>query len=160
IVAGIVVQVDEQVSVNDSVDVLPGVLLQIDERVAVKDAIDLLPAVLLNVAEPIAVSDEVEAGVPDNTPTGTNVFVPLRDPVTGRVVPPARFPIVSRSGRTAFTSPTIGGAPAPRGFRAGVPPIVYDVTTTATFDGQGQICIDDSLQQFARLRPHVFHFEG
>lgn len=152
------IEVNETVLVADVVDLLPGVVLVIDEQVAIGDAVDLLPGVVLRIDEHVAVIDEIEV-IPDNTPPGTDVLVALTDPATGRILVIARFTRVTRSGISSFTS-RIDGPPPPPGYRAGEPPIVYDVTTTALFDGPAVVCLDASMQRFANPPPRIFHFEG
>jgi uncharacterized repeat protein (TIGR01451 family) len=153
----VAIEVSETVLVADAVDLRPGIVLRVDEQVIVQDAVDLLPGLFLQIDEQIVVNDAPELTVPDNTPAGADVVVSLRDPFTGRTVV-VRFPLVTRSGMTMFTSRAEGPSPPP-GFLPGEPPIVYDVGSTAVFNGPAMVCLNTSAQLFV-TQPRIFHFEG
>jgi hypothetical protein len=93
-----------------------------------------------------------------NTQPGANVTVSPVDPATGTAPVTLSFASVTAAGDTALT---IGdaGPPPPTGFRLGDPPTYYELTTTATFAGTIEICI-----QYAGLTfvgdPRLFHEEG
>jgi uncharacterized repeat protein (TIGR01451 family) len=151
------IEVTETVLVADAVDLLPGIILEVAEQVTVQDTVELLPGLFLQIDEQIVVDDAPEVTVPDNTPAGADVVVALRDSFTGRTVL-VRFPLVTRSGTTMFTSRADGPSPPP-GFFPGEPPIVYDVSSTAVFTGPAIVCLNASEQRFLNL-PRIFHFEG
>lgn len=154
---GVNIEVIEAVVVADALDLLPGIMLQVDEQVTVQDTVNLLPGLVLQIDEQIVVTDGPGIAVPDNTPAGADVVVSLRDAFTGRRVV-VRFPLVTRSGMTMFTSGADGPSPPP-GLLPGEPPIVYDVTSTAAFSGPALVCLNASEQRFVNP-PRVFHFEG
>jgi uncharacterized repeat protein (TIGR01451 family) len=151
------IEVTETVLVADALDLLPGIMLQVDEQVIVQDTVDLLPGLVLQIDERIVVDDETTIEIPDNTPAGADVVVSLRDPFTGRRVV-VRFPLVTRSGMTMFSS-RADGPPSPPGFLPGEPPIVYDVTSTAAFSGPAFVCLNALEQRFVNV-PRIFHVEG
>ncbi len=70
------------------------------------------------------------------------------DPVdsdTGNTTIRLTFNNVIAGGVTTVTSTTLGeGQAAPRGFKLGNPEVVYEVSTTATFSGQIEVCLDYS----------------
>ncbi|QOJ18511.1 MAG: FG-GAP repeat protein [Phycisphaeraceae bacterium] len=76
-----------------------------------------------------------------NTTAG-NLVVEL--PESGATV---AFAEVSRPGNTRVTVST-EAPPVPSGFELGEPPVYYDITTTATFTGTIDLCIDYSGQTF------------
>ena len=154
------IEILETIVVGDALDLLPGIFLSIDETIVVDDDVVLLPGVLLQIQETIAVNDGLEVEVAlHNTLIGVNVLVRLRDELTGLDRVQVLFPLVTRSGLTAFTTRMDGPAPPP-GFVAGDPPIVYDVTTTAGFEGMVTVCLDLTAQRFTGPTPRIFHFEG
>ena len=70
------------------------------------------------------------------------------------------FDKVKDPGLTDLTTSGTG-PPPPAGFRVGTPPIYYDISTTATFNGTVEVCIDYDESAFvteASLR--LFHREG
>ena len=154
------IEILETIVVGDALDLLPGIFLSIDETIVVDDDVVLLPGVLLEIQETIAVDDGLEVEVAlHNTLIGVNVLVRLRDELTGLDRVQVLFPLVTRSGLTTFTTRMDGPAPPP-GFVAGDPPIVYDVTTTAGFEGMVTVCLDLTAQRFTGPAPRIFHFEG
>lgn len=99
---------------------------------------------------PVAVVDPVPTPDPGHTPPGSDVAVTPTDETTGDPAPTTiTFDEVTGSGETTVTSGSVGGGggpPAPDGanFRLGQPPTYYDITTTATFTGSVEICVDYS----------------
>jgi hypothetical protein len=95
-----------------------------------------------------------------NTPVGTSppsVVIHPMDPTTGLSPVTLTFQgSVTQAGTTTLTTSTVGPTP-PTGFQLGSPPTYYDLTTTALFTGQIQICIHSSgLTATSRL----FHNES
>jgi hypothetical protein len=95
-----------------------------------------------------------------NTPTGTGVVVRPHDAVTGTTPVTLTFSEVTQTGDTTVTT-SAGGPALPTAFRLGDPPVFYNLTTTAVFDGSIAVCIDFAGVSFpagADLR--LLHFEG
>jgi len=92
-------------------------------------------------------------GIPgDNTPAGSNVTV---------AIPPVEltFDQVTQAGTTSLTTSS-QGPPPPSGFKLGAPPTYYELTTTATFTDNIQVCINYSGISFANeSKLKLFHFE-
>ena len=81
-----------------------------------------------------------------NTSAGTNVSVTAIDVITGSPAPlELTFGEVLADGTTTATASTIGDAgapPAPSGFQLGNPATVFNITTSATFTGAVNLCIN------------------
>lgn len=75
------------------------------------------------------------------TPPGEDVVVNPIDPTTGTQPVTLTFANIATPGSTSVTTGGTGNPP-PEGFRLGSPPTYYDIQTTATFNGDIQICID------------------
>ncbi|HEX2281937.1 MAG TPA: SdrD B-like domain-containing protein, partial [Thermomicrobiales bacterium] len=76
-------------------------------------------------------------GTPANTPAGSDVTVdPLED---GGVT--IAFASVTEAGETTVEAGD-AGPDIPAGFMLGNPPIFYDISTTATFEGSATVCIE------------------
>jgi uncharacterized repeat protein (TIGR03803 family) len=73
------------------------------------------------------------------TPPGPDVEVRPVDPVTGTSPVSLTFGEITESGETEVSVATTGPA-LPDGFQLGDPPTFFDVTTTATFAGEIEIC--------------------
>lgn len=90
----------------------------------------------------------------DQTPVGTNVSVTPDDVTTGAIGPVSiTFQEVTAAGETTLQSGRMGGPGAPLApnaaeFRLGQPPTYFQITTTATYQGVIQVCIDYSGQAF------------
>jgi hypothetical protein len=69
------------------------------------------------------------------------------------------FDDVTVAGETSVTSSTGPLEPPPSGWALGDPPVHFDVTTTAVFDGSVLVCIDYDPAAF-RGTPALFHFES
>jgi len=77
------------------------------------------------------------------TPPGSDIVVQPVDPTTGQTPVTLTFDEVIDPGVTSVTSTTPGGNQGPpQGFRFGSPPVIYEITTTATFTGQIEVCFD------------------
>ena len=77
-----------------------------------------------------------------NTGTGSNVPVTPTDTTTGAPAPVnLNFSNVTGGGTSSVTS-TTSGPPPPTGFKLGAPPTYYNISTTATFSGPIQVCIN------------------
>jgi hypothetical protein len=86
-----------------------------------------------------------------NTSEGTDVVVePVGTPVT------LTFDNVTGAGNTTVTTSGTG-VPPPSGFRLGSPPTYYEITTTSTFTGNVEICIDYSGTSFNSKNLKLFH---
>jgi hypothetical protein len=82
-----------------------------------------------------------------NTPAGAtppSVVIHPMDTTTGLSPVTLTFlGSVTQAGTTTLTTGTVGPTP-PAGFQLGIPPIYYDLATTALFNGNVQICIHSS----------------
>jgi hypothetical protein len=95
-----------------------------------------------------------------NTPAGTSVAVSPHDAVTGTIPVTLTFADVTQAGNTTVTA-SAGGPAIPSAFALGDPPLFYNLTTTAVFDGAITVCIDFAgvnVPAGADLR--LLHFEG
>jgi hypothetical protein len=94
------------------------------------------------------------------TPEGTNVVVQPTDATTGATPITLTFDNVTQAGNTSLATSS-GGPLPPDGFVMGIPTIYYDITTTATFTGTIDVCIDYSNVTFINEATlQLFHFEG
>ncbi len=93
-----------------------------------------------------------------NTIVGTNIGVTPLDTITGLTPVTMNFSNVTKAGTTGLTTSSTG-APPPPAFQPGVPPVYYDISTTATFTGTVTICIHYSGITFIQP-PHLFHLEN
>jgi uncharacterized membrane protein len=94
------------------------------------------------------VSVALEAGLPDGSPAGSLAI---------------EFESVATAGTTSVTaaSSPAGTPEAPTGFNIGDPPIYYDVSTTATFEGPVTLCFTWNEGQFQNESGiALFHFEN
>ena len=83
------------------------------------------------------------------TPPGANVIVQPVDETTGQVLANLTFDSVSSGGTTTLTSMTPGeNHQPPQGFRFGTPPVIFQITTAATFAGEVEVCFDYSGMSF------------
>jgi hypothetical protein len=96
--------------------------------------------------------------LPVNTQPGANVAVSPVDVATGTAPVTLTFASVTSPGQTALAISDTGATP-PTGFRLGDPPRYYELSTTATFAGTIEICIDYAGLTFAGV-PRLFHEEG
>jgi len=88
------------------------------------------------------------------TPTGNNVVVMPSASLT------ISYPIVSVSGNTCL-SQTGSGPTAPTGYQFGAPATYSDITTTATFSGNAQLCFNyDQTHYKAESTLKLFHWNG
>src|SRR2546422_827769 len=92
-----------------------------------------------------------------NTPTGSNVTVPLGVPL-GQVT--VTFADVTPAGNTTLCTSHAGPSPpTPSGFKLGTPPTYYDLTTTASFSGDVTVCINYNTITFNNVAIlKLFHF--
>lgn len=77
---------------------------------------------------------------PGDTPVGTDVVAAPVDATTGNSPVQVTFATVTAAGVTSLTTSDTGPA-LPAGFTLGDPPTYFDISTSATFNGQIQICI-------------------
>lgn len=81
-----------------------------------------------------------------NTPAGQSVAV---SPAASDGSHPAQisFSDVTQAGNTSIAVTDTGEAP-PAGYSPGAPPVFYDISTTATYDGNIEICLTYDENQF------------
>ncbi len=80
---------------------------------------------------------------------GTDVTVQPVDETTGEILATLSFDNITQGGMTTLTSmtPSENQGP-PQGFKFGAPPVIIDITTTAVFTGEVEICFDYSWMSF------------
>jgi parallel beta-helix repeat protein len=83
-----------------------------------------------------------------DTPTGEDVVVTPTDTTTGDTPVTLKFDEVLEGGVTTLTTSGTG-TPPPTGFKLGSPPIYFEITTTAIYEGYIKICIDYSGLTFS-----------
>jgi len=93
-----------------------------------------------------------------NTLVGTNIGVTPVDITTGLTPVTLNYSNVTKAGVTSLATSS-AGVPPPPAFQPGVPPVYYDISTTATFTGPATICIHYSGITFTQP-PHLFHLEN
>ncbi len=97
---------------------------------------------------------------PSNTPAGSGVAVHPVDATTGGTPVTLTFTEVTARGQTELTT-TGPGPPPPAAFRLGAPPTYYQLTTTATFAGTIEVCIDYTAIRYGNEnRLELRHREG
>jgi hypothetical protein len=88
-----------------------------------------------------------------NTPTGNNVQVIFNNATV-------TYSNVSQEGQTTVTQSSSGTQP-PSGFKLGAPPTYYNVSTTAQFSGQVEVCLRWQEGQFNKEKNlKLFHYDG
>jgi hypothetical protein len=101
------------------------------------------------------------SNTPAYTWAGTDIMAqPLDTAATESRPVTLTFDNVTTAGNTSLTTST-SGPPSPTGFELGVPPTYYDITTTAAFNGNVQVCVDYtnvSYENEANLT--LFHYDG
>lgn len=103
---------------------------------------------------------EVSGATTGNTPAGNDVVVQPVDSTTATRPATLTFASVTQAGSTTLTTSAAGPAP-PAGFQLGSPPLYYELSTTAVFNGTVEVCIDYTGTSFAdedQLR--LLHFES
>lgn len=83
------------------------------------------------------------------SPAGTDVNVQPVDQTTGEMIVTLSFDNITEGGMTTFvsTTPDENQGP-PQGFRFGAPPVIFDISTTAVFEGSVEVCFDYSNMSF------------
>jgi probable HAF family extracellular repeat protein len=110
-------------------------------------------------AELIHVTDTITLTVL-NTSVGTNLTVRPIDSTTGSTPVSVTYGGVTRAGITSLTTSSTGPA-APTGFQPGVPPVYYNLSTSATFAGTATVCINYAGTTFANPSgPQLFHYQN
>ena len=95
-----------------------------------------------------------------NTPPGQNVVVQPIDETTGTAPVDITFSDVTDNGITSLITSDVG-QPPPSGFRIGNPPVYYNISTTAAYNGPIQVCLSYNETQFAMERNlKLFHQES
>src|SRR3989449_3326670 len=93
-----------------------------------------------------------------NTRVGTNVVVQPVDATSGATPVTVTFANVTAAGDTTLTT-SAAGPPPPAGFKLGVPPTYYELTTTASFSGDVTVCINYNTITFNNVASlKLFHF--
>jgi hypothetical protein len=95
------------------------------------------------------------------TPTGDDVTARPLDPATNTLPVQLTFSTVTAPGATSVTSSSEPPAPVLSGFSLGEPPVYYDVTTTAAFQGPIEVCFSYAGIAFPQGQlPCILHGEN
>jgi hypothetical protein len=95
-----------------------------------------------------------------NTPPGTNVPIELDGGAGTAGGITITFDDVTIGGETTMTASESGSAP-PTGFTLGAPPTYYDISTSATFTGAIELCINYSGSTYGNENSlKLFHYES
>ena len=95
-----------------------------------------------------------------NTPVGTAVVVQPPDQTAGGQPVTLTFDQVTAAGTSTLATAASGPTP-PTGFMAGVPATYYDLSTTAIFTAQVEVCIDYDESAFTdESSLALFHYEA
>jgi ELWxxDGT repeat protein len=95
-----------------------------------------------------------------NTPAGSVVVVKPEDSATGETPVTLTFDNITAAGATTLNVSDTGPA-SPAGFSLGTPPTFYDISTSATFTGNIEVCIDYSGIAYAdESALKLFHYES
>jgi len=98
--------------------------------------------------------------LPDNTQPGSHVGVQPREPASGTFPVAITYDTVVSAGRTTLALPASGAA-LPEGYRLGVPPLYFNLTTTAVVGPPITVCMSTALSTFADpSRVRLLHAEG
>jgi hypothetical protein len=96
----------------------------------------------------------------ENTQPGSNVSVQPVDSSTGTSPATLTFAQVTQAGTTELTMSS-SGPPPPAGFQLGAPPTYYELSTTASYTGLIQVCINyNGVSFFDEAALRLFHFEN
>ena len=95
-----------------------------------------------------------------NTPSGTDIEVSPQDATSSGTPVTLTFAQVTAAGNTALATSN-SGPPPPAGFLLGAPPVYYDLSTTAAFAGNIEVCIDYTGTTFTdEAAIQLYHFES
>lgn len=95
-----------------------------------------------------------------NSLPGSNVTSQPVDETTGTTPVGITYSSVTSGGNASLTTSTTG-RPPPNGFRVGRRGAYYDISTTATFDGNITICINYDETNFRReSQIRLYHFDN
>jgi probable HAF family extracellular repeat protein len=96
------------------------------------------------------------------TPTtmpGANVVATPIEPATGSTPVKLTFDQVTQGGVSTVTAAS-SGPPPPAGFAVGSPEVYYEISTTVSFTGFVQVCIDVTGVDFGGTTPVLHHYES
>lgn len=143
------------VTVNVRVEGVPLVTIDVVESIVVTDAVAAQPAVVIAIQESITITDGVDM---PNTPTGNDVRVTFAvPPVSPRVT--VKFAAVTQPG-TTYVYPAAWYPPAPSGYAMGEPPLVVEVTTTAQYGGDAEVCVSYDAAAYKTANQRLMHHDG
>ncbi len=140
-------------------DVVAGEAVTLDYTPGANELLDAYGAPV-GVLTDFEVSVSVAAAPTRATPAGPNVGVTPADSTTGAALATLTFDNVTGAGTTTLT--TTSTAPTlPSGLSLGDPPTFFDLSTTATFVGQLEICVSYGLVDFPDENAlRLVHFEA
>ncbi len=94
------------------------------------------------------------------TLTGENISITPVDPATGKAPADITFDNVTADGTTSLTTSGTGQT-LPVGYMLGDPPVYYEITTTAVYSGNIQVCINYSgVAYYNEITLKLFHYES
>jgi len=116
-------------------------------------------AVSINGQQPVVIAPNTGCS---NTPFGSNVsVVPADSGGSGQAPVTVTFASVTNAGTTTLVTSSPTGQSIPGNFQLGIPPVVFDLTTNATFTS-AQVCISYVGISFGSSNPNLvlFHYEN
>jgi probable HAF family extracellular repeat protein len=141
-----------------------GQTLNLNELIAPGSGWQLINANAINAHSQIA-----GAGLKDGvyhafllTPTtmpGANVVSTPIESATGTTPVKLTFDQITQGGVSTVTAAS-SGPPPPAGFAVGSPAVYYEISTTASFTGFVQVCVDVAGVDFGGTTPELFHYES
>lgn len=96
------------------------------------------------------------------TPTtmpGAGVVATPIEAATGSTPVKLTFDQITQGGVSTVTAAS-AGPPPPAGFSVGAPAIYYEISTSASFTGLVEVCIDVTGVDFGGTTPELFHYES
>ncbi len=93
------------------------------------------------------------------TSTGSQVSVIPMDQITGTTPVTIKFDSVTQAGESIVTTSTSGPA-LPGAFSPGTPPVYFNLSTTAVYSGQIEVCFNIAGITFPSGTPRLLHFEN
>ena len=93
------------------------------------------------------------------TSTGSQVSVIPMDQTTGTTPVSMKFDSVTQAGESIVTTSTSGPA-LPGAFSLGTPPVYFNLSTTAVYSGQIEVCFNLAGITFPSGTPRILHFQN
>ena len=130
-----------------------------------EDAVAVIDVAKALANDPLALVTKIGTGIAPTvarvrpgTPTPAGISVPVQ-PIPQVAL---TFDNVTGSGATSVSTTNTNPDPLPAGFALGTPPLYYEISSTATFTGNIQVCISYNPAQFtgAESGIRLLHDDG